>query len=70
MKVKDLTILIGIIGIVLMMVIPIPVGLLDVLLIVNISAGAYDFAYRHEYARMRYNSPYFPSFCLSRRYSG
>jgi flagellar biosynthesis protein FlhA len=39
MKVKDLTILIGIIGIVLMMVIPIPVGLMDVLLIVNISAA-------------------------------
>ncbi|MBW7454460.1 flagellar biosynthesis protein FlhA [Paenibacillus sepulcri] len=39
MKARDLTILIGIICIVLMMVIPIPVGLLDVLLIVNISAG-------------------------------
>ncbi|GGD68243.1 hypothetical protein GCM10010911_27520 [Paenibacillus nasutitermitis] len=39
MKVRDLTILIGVICIVLMMVIPIPVGLLDVLLIINISAG-------------------------------
>lgn len=39
MKARDLTILIGIIGIVLMMVVPIPVGLLDVLLIINISAA-------------------------------
>ncbi|MFD0711288.1 flagellar biosynthesis protein FlhA [Paenibacillus sp. GCM10027626] len=39
MKAKDLTILIAIIGIVLMMVIPIPTGLLDVLLIINISAA-------------------------------
>jgi len=39
MKVKDLTILIGIIGIVLMMVIPVNVHLLDVLLIINISAA-------------------------------
>ncbi|CAH1197820.1 Flagellar biosynthesis protein FlhA [Paenibacillus plantiphilus] len=39
MKAKDLTVLIGIIGIVLMMVVPIPVGLLDVLLIINISAA-------------------------------
>ena len=39
MKAKDLIILIGIIGIVLMMVIPIPIWLLDVLLIVNISAA-------------------------------
>ncbi|WP_219836675.1 flagellar biosynthesis protein FlhA [Paenibacillus sp. R14(2021)] len=39
MKARDLTILVGIIGIVLMMVIPIPTGLLDVLLIVNISAA-------------------------------
>jgi flagellar biosynthesis protein FlhA len=37
MKSKDLIILIGIIGIVLMMVIPVPLGLLDFLLIVNIS---------------------------------
>ncbi|WP_308639261.1 flagellar biosynthesis protein FlhA [Paenibacillus silvisoli] len=37
MKARDMTILIGIIGIVLMMVIPIPPALLDVLLIVNIS---------------------------------
>jgi len=37
MKPRDLAILIGIIGIVLMMVIPIPVGLLDVLLVINIS---------------------------------
>ena len=36
MKIKDLSILVGIIGIVLMMVIPIPLGLLDFLLIVNI----------------------------------
>ncbi|SFS79105.1 flagellar biosynthesis protein FlhA [Paenibacillus sp. BC26] len=39
MKARDLTILIGIIGIVLMMVIPIPPALLDVLLIVNISVA-------------------------------
>ncbi|NGM81136.1 flagellar biosynthesis protein FlhA [Paenibacillus sp. 7124] len=37
MKAKDLTVLIGIIGIVLMMILPIPSGLLDFLLIVNIS---------------------------------
>ncbi|AGA58207.1 Flagellar biosynthesis protein flhA [Thermobacillus xylanilyticus] len=37
MKSKDLVILIGIIGIVLMMVIPVPLGLLDFLLVVNIS---------------------------------
>jgi flagellar biosynthesis protein FlhA len=37
MKTKDLVVLIGIIGIVLMMVIPVPLGLLDFLLIVNIS---------------------------------
>ncbi len=37
MKVRDLSILIGVIGIVLMMVVPIPKGLLDVLLIINIS---------------------------------
>ncbi|MFC4775378.1 flagellar biosynthesis protein FlhA [Paenibacillus sp. GCM10023252] len=37
MKPKDLIILVGIIGIVLMMVIPIPTLLLDILLIVNIS---------------------------------
>ncbi|WP_020615269.1 flagellar biosynthesis protein FlhA [Paenibacillus daejeonensis] len=39
MKIKDLAILIGIIGIVLMMVIPVNVHLLDVLLIINISAA-------------------------------
>jgi flagellar biosynthesis protein FlhA len=37
MKLKELIILVGIIGIVMMMVIPIPVALLDVLLILNIS---------------------------------
>jgi flagellar biosynthesis protein FlhA len=37
MKVKDLTVLIGIIGIVLMMIVPIPVMLLDVLLVINIT---------------------------------
>ncbi|MFF2089026.1 flagellar biosynthesis protein FlhA [Paenibacillus sp. NPDC058174] len=37
MKLKDLVILVGIIGIVLMMVIPIPTPLLDILLILNIS---------------------------------
>lgn len=37
MKVRDLTVLLGIIGIVLMMILPIPAWLLDVLLIVNIS---------------------------------
>src|SRR5690606_18658531 len=39
MKVKDLVILVGVIGIVLMMVVPIPHTLLSVLLIINISAG-------------------------------
>ncbi|PZD93340.1 flagellar biosynthesis protein FlhA [Paenibacillus sambharensis] len=39
MKVKDLAILIGIIGIVLMMVIPVPLVMMDFLLIVNISAA-------------------------------
>nr|WP_150959637.1 flagellar biosynthesis protein FlhA [Aneurinibacillus sp. XH2] len=37
MKVRDLFILVGIIGIVLMMVVPIPIPLLDVLLIINIT---------------------------------
>ncbi|GAA4871692.1 flagellar biosynthesis protein FlhA [Paenibacillus vulneris] len=37
MKVKDLVVLIGIIGIILMMVVPVPIWLLDVLLIINIS---------------------------------
>ncbi|WP_238653777.1 flagellar biosynthesis protein FlhA [Paenibacillus piscarius] len=37
MKAKDLTVLLGIIGIVLMMILPIPAWLLDVLLIINIS---------------------------------
>ncbi|NIK75607.1 flagellar biosynthesis protein FlhA [Paenibacillus castaneae] len=37
MKLKDLVILFGVIGIVLMMIIPIPVLLLDVLIILNIS---------------------------------
>ncbi|WP_151735284.1 flagellar biosynthesis protein FlhA [Paenibacillus tengchongensis] len=37
MKTKDLTVLVGVIGIVLMMILPIPEWLLDVLLIVNIS---------------------------------
>ncbi|WP_239617293.1 flagellar biosynthesis protein FlhA [Cohnella mopanensis] len=39
MKIRDLSILIGVIGIVLMMVVPIPKGLLDVLLIINISVA-------------------------------
>ncbi|MFC4103550.1 flagellar biosynthesis protein FlhA [Paenibacillus xanthanilyticus] len=39
MKTKDLIILIGIIGIVLMMIIPLPIWLLDVLLVVNISTA-------------------------------
>ncbi|MBB6695909.1 flagellar biosynthesis protein FlhA [Cohnella xylanilytica] len=39
MKIRDISILVGIIGIVLMMVLPIPHQLLDVLLIVNISAA-------------------------------
>jgi flagellar biosynthesis protein FlhA len=39
MKIRDLSILIGIIGIVLMMVVPIPKGLLDVLLVINISVA-------------------------------
>ncbi|WP_379126559.1 flagellar biosynthesis protein FlhA [Paenibacillus sp. sgz500958] len=37
MKAKDLTVLLGIIGIVLMMILPIPEWLLDVLLVLNIS---------------------------------
>ncbi|MFD0671721.1 flagellar biosynthesis protein FlhA [Cohnella sp. GCM10027633] len=37
MKIRDLSILVGIIGIVLMLVVPIPAGLLDILLIINIS---------------------------------
>ncbi|AIQ47846.1 flagellar biosynthesis protein FlhA [Paenibacillus sp. FSL R7-0273] len=37
MKGKDLTVLLGVIGIVLMMILPIPEWLLDILLIVNIS---------------------------------
>ncbi|MCR8630796.1 MULTISPECIES: flagellar biosynthesis protein FlhA [Paenibacillus] len=37
MKVKDLVVLIGVIGIIMMMVVPIPVWLIDVLLIINIS---------------------------------
>ncbi|MCC3376221.1 flagellar biosynthesis protein FlhA [Cohnella sp. REN36] len=39
MKIRDLSILVGIIGIVLMMVVPIPKHLLDLLLIINISAA-------------------------------
>jgi len=39
LKIRDISILVGIIGIVLMMVLPIPHQLLDVLLIVNISAA-------------------------------
>ncbi|OPA77610.1 flagellar biosynthesis protein FlhA [Paenibacillus selenitireducens] len=39
MKVRDITVLVGIIGIVLMMVLPIPSWLLDVLLIINISTA-------------------------------
>ena len=39
MKVRDISILIGIIGIVLMMVVPIPKELLDILLVLNISAA-------------------------------
>lgn len=37
MKIRDLSILIGVIGIILMMVVPIPATLLDILLILNIS---------------------------------
>lgn len=37
MKIRDLSILVGIIGLVLMMVVPIPAGLLDILLVINIS---------------------------------
>ncbi|MBY9081901.1 flagellar biosynthesis protein FlhA [Paenibacillus sp. HN-1] len=37
MKAKDLTVLLGIIGIVLMMILPIPTWLLDFLLVINIS---------------------------------
>ncbi|MEW9697705.1 flagellar biosynthesis protein FlhA [Paenibacillus sp. SI8] len=39
MKMKDLVVLIGIIGIVLMMVVPVPIPLLDFLLIINISVA-------------------------------
>ncbi|MNS28875.1 Flagellar biosynthesis protein FlhA [compost metagenome] len=37
MKIKDISILLGIIGIVLMMILPIPTWLLDILLVINIS---------------------------------
>ncbi|WP_438432458.1 flagellar biosynthesis protein FlhA [Gorillibacterium sp. sgz500922] len=37
MKAKDLTVLIGVIGIILMMIVPIPIFLLDVLLVINIT---------------------------------
>ncbi|MCZ8520038.1 MULTISPECIES: flagellar biosynthesis protein FlhA [Paenibacillus] len=37
MKPKDLVVLVGVIGIILMMVVPLPIWLLDVLLIINIS---------------------------------
>lgn len=37
MKIKDLSVLAGVIGIVLMMILPIPIWLLDLLLIINIS---------------------------------
>jgi len=37
MKVKDFTVLIGVIGIVLMMIVPVPIPLLDVLLVINIT---------------------------------
>jgi len=39
MKARDLIILLGVIGIVLMMVVPIPIHLLDFLLLINISAA-------------------------------
>ena len=39
MKIRDISILVGVIGIVLMMVVPIPKGLLDILLIINISVA-------------------------------
>jgi flagellar biosynthesis protein FlhA len=39
MKLRDLVVLIGIIGIVLMMVVPVPIPLLDFLLIINISVA-------------------------------
>jgi len=38
-KIKDLSVLAGVIGIVLMMILPIPIWLLDVLLIINISVA-------------------------------
>lgn len=37
MKTKDIAVLAGIIGIVLMMILPIPTWLLDLLLVINIS---------------------------------
>lgn len=37
MKIKDISVLLGIIGIVLMMILPIPTWLLDILLVINIS---------------------------------
>jgi flagellar biosynthesis protein FlhA len=39
MKIKDISILVGIIGIVLMMILPIPKVLLDILLVINISVA-------------------------------
>ncbi len=37
MKIKEITVLLGVIGIVLMMILPIPTWLLDILLVINIS---------------------------------
>lgn len=37
MKTKNITVLVGIIGIVLMLILPIPAWLLDILLVINIS---------------------------------
>lgn len=37
MKIKEITVLAGVIGIVLMMILPIPSWLLDILLVINIS---------------------------------
>ena len=51
LRYRDMIILIGIIGIVLMMVVPLPMLLLDFLLILNISVGTDDFARCDEYER-------------------
>ena len=69
MRTEILIILIGIIGIVLMMVVPIPIQLLDFLLDHQHFAGAHDFARRDEYERCAAIFHISCAFCSSRRCS-